>query len=348
MNAGFVAAGALLVVAACAGDPDKPPAGDDPHGASEAGTAAGFEVEYGPWTVAEAPVLRRGASGAWDSGLVDPGAMIFHMGRFHMLYNGIPEWPHPLSVGWASSVDGRVWERQSPTPVFSPDPVPFAGWTVRATSVVVENGLWALYFSVGGEGRLDGVVGRATASSPEGPWSVDPIPALEPGGDGAWDGDAVGQAKVMPYAQGYVMYYTGSGAGPTRIGRAVSTDGIRWTKDPDPVFEPPVGEADRDSFQVDDPTVVRAPDGSWLMTYRLSTHTGRVALGLARSADGVEWTLDEGGPVTALEPPSPLSMIFYSNALTTHTDQFVYFEGESNGGTDVWLASRSVTLPDVP
>ena len=133
---GFGAALCLSAALACG-----PPAGEREAGAGPGVPAqAPLSLTYGPWVVDPVPALPRGEPGAWDSGLVDPGAMIVHMGRHHMLYNGIPEWPHPLSVGWAWSDDGVQWHRGSERPVFAPEPVPFGGWTIRATSVVVEDG----------------------------------------------------------------------------------------------------------------------------------------------------------------------------------------------------------------
>lgn len=326
-----------LAVLACRDAPERPA---ERH-------PAPFRVSYGPWVVQERPALPRGPAGAWDSGLVDPGAMIFHAGLFHMLYNGIPRWPHPLAVGWATSADGKSWERRTPDPVFRPNPVPFGGWTVRATSVIVEDDRWILYFAVGGEGHLQGRIGRATAASPAGPWTVDADPVLEPGPPGAWDDEAVGHAKVLPDAIGYIMYYTGWGGGPSRIGRAVSEDGIRWTKDPAPVLEPPTGEDAEERFQVGDPTVVRTPNGAWLMVHRVSGPPGDVVLDLASSDDGRAWRIEPGDPVTRLGPGSPLDMIFYSNVISTQQAQWVYYEGQTGGGTDVWVATRSVTTEAV-
>lgn len=330
-------ASAWLCFAACGGD-----AGDE---SAPAGGPA-LSIEYGPWVTSDGPVLPRGPADAWDGGLIDPGAMIFNRGRFHMLYNAIPSWPHPLAVGYATSVDGLSWQRESTTPVLPSAPVPFGGWTLRANSVIVEGETWILYFSVGGEGRLEGRIGRASAPGPTGPWTFDAEPVLEPGPDAAWDSEAVGDAKVMPDAQGYVMYYAGWAQGRSAIGRAVSADGLRWTKDSEPVLEPPVGESDQDEFALRDATVRRTPDAGWLMVYRLSRRGGEVALGLATSGDGVEWTLDRAGPVTRLESDGPFDMIWYSNVLTTRTHQLVYFEGGApgTGNTDVWAVSRQLRV----
>ncbi len=328
-------AGSLL--AACGGD-----------GAGESATGGGpaLQIEYGPWMLSAAPVLPRGPAGSWDSGLIDPGAMIFNRGRFHMLYNAIPSWPHPLAVGYAASVDGQSWQRVSETPVLAPEEVPFGGWTIRATSLIVEDQTWILYFSVGDENRLEGRVGRATAPAPTGPWTFDAEPVLQPGQGDAWDSRAVGDAKVMPDAQGYVMYYVGWGEDRSAIGRAVSADGIGWAKDPAPVLEAPIGEADEDEFSIRDATVRRTPDAGWLMVYRLTRDPGTVALGLATSTDGVQWSVDPSGPVTRLEPGRPFDMIWYNNVLTTRSHQLVYFEGGSpgTGNTDVWAVTREVRV----
>jgi hypothetical protein len=318
------------------------------EGVGESDVASGpvLQIEYGPWTLSPGPVLARGPEGAWDSGLVDPGAMIFHRGRFHMLYNAIPSWPHPLAVGYATSVDGLSWQRASEAAVLAPEEVPFGGWTIRANSLVVEGETWILYVSVGDENRLEGRVGRATAPSPTGPWTFDAEPVLEPGEGDSWDSRAVGDAKVMPDARGYVMYYAGWGADRSAIGRAVSPDGVRWSKDPAPVLEAPIGEADGDEFSIRDPTVRRTPDAGWLMVYRLTRAPETVALGLATSGDGIAWSLDPAGPVTRLEPGGPVDMIWYNNVLTTRTHQLVYIEGGSpgTGNTDVWAVTRELRV----
>ena len=65
------------------------------------------------------PVLPAGPQEAWDSGLVDPGAVILHGGVYHMFYNGIRKWPAPLSVGYATSPDGLRWTRATPEPLLT-------------------------------------------------------------------------------------------------------------------------------------------------------------------------------------------------------------------------------------
>jgi predicted GH43/DUF377 family glycosyl hydrolase len=303
-----------------------------------AGPAVEFTVHGGN------PVLPPGDTSAWDSGLVDPGAMIFHAGRFHMLYNGIPEWPHPLSVGYAASVDGVTWVRQAPEPVFDHRGVSFAGWGIRANSVIVEDGLWALYFSAGDrEGALRGRIGRARADSPGGPWVPDADPVLLPGSDRSWDGAAVGDAKVVPVAAGYVMYYTGvDGEGVVRIGRATSADGVRWIKDAaSPVLEPGSPGA-WDEAGVSDPSVVRTAEGGWMMVFR-SSDGDRSGLGVAFSADGVAWRRSSSNPIVTSESSS-WSTVYFNAVLATQLRQFVYFEAQLShtDRTAVHLVTRDL------
>ena len=46
--------------------------------------------------VKENPVLKRGVRSNFDGMFIDPGAVTFHDGKFHLLYSALPGWPHPL------------------------------------------------------------------------------------------------------------------------------------------------------------------------------------------------------------------------------------------------------------
>lgn len=292
------------------------------------------------------PVLPPGEASAWDGGLVDPGAMTYHAGRFHMLYNGIPEWPHPLSVGYAASVDGLTWVRQVPEPVFDHRGVSFAGWGIRANSVIVEDGGWALYFSAADEERaLRGRIGRARATGPGGPWVADADPVLLPGPSGSWDSDAVGDAKVVPVAAGYAMYYTGVGEdGVARIGRATSADAVRWTKDDDasPVLGPGSPGA-WDEAGVTDPSVVRTAEGGWMMVYR-SSGRERSGLGVAFSGDGIAWRKSSSNPVVTNASSPSWTTVYFNAVVATQERQFVYFEAQlsETDRTAVHLVTRNL------
>ena len=63
-------------------------------------------------------------------------------------------------------------------------------------------------------------------------WTKHPDPVLVPG-TAQWESFGVAVPLVLKEAEGYVMYYSGlSSSGIiTKIGRAISTDGINWQRD---------------------------------------------------------------------------------------------------------------------
>ncbi|MBK7975607.1 MAG: hypothetical protein IPK07_20765 [Deltaproteobacteria bacterium] len=98
----------------------------------------------------------------------------------------------------------------------------------------------------------------------------------------SWERGEVRGLSVLEREEGLVAWYgAGAGAG---IGRAVSSDGIRWTKEPGvPVLTPSESwEADA----VRAPAVARASDGRLWMVYEVGEGAG---IGAAWSDDGIEW-----------------------------------------------------------
>lgn len=244
---------------------------------------------------------------AWDRLGVEPGATIFHDGQYHMFYNGADRISQ-FAIGHATSPDGFMWTPVDSEPLLTADDVGFAKVGVKASSVLVEdNGTWVIYFSTWNEpaGYSTSDIGRLTAPTPDGPWTLEPMPVLEPGPDGSWDGYAVLDPSVVRTDDGYVMYYTGlnSFAGTQKIGMATSPDGLTWTKyndrdtgetlfsESDPILLP--GEPDAwDGKRVLDPTVQQTPDG-WVMVYtsvKNASGGGDHKIGYATSADGQQWT----------------------------------------------------------
>ena len=104
----------------------------------------------------------------------------------------------------------------------------------------------------------------------------------------------------------------------SRLGLAESADGIHFTRLPEPVFYP--AEDSQKSREwpggVEDPRLVEAPDGSYVLTYtqwNRQTYT----IGVATSPDLIHWT--KHGP--ALGDTGPYATLMYkSGAIVTHLE----------------------------
>src|SRR5688572_26022572 len=86
------------------------------------------------------PVLQQSNNPKWDNQFIDPGAMVYHDGMFHMFYNGINGFPAPVGVGYATSSDGYHWTRQTNEPVLSAESLRdtnLPGSNLFATSALV-------------------------------------------------------------------------------------------------------------------------------------------------------------------------------------------------------------------
>jgi len=212
----------------------------------------------------------------------------------------------------AVSVDGSEWSvTEPPTEVLGLD----TAMDLRATTLIpMPDGTWRGYFDIGqdlggfGDHRYKWWVHLGTAPDIEGPWTIDPQPVINEGSGDDWDAGWIRDASVIKTAEGWVMYYLGSqlvstefnGQENTRqVGRATSTDGVTWTKQPAPVFagDRAIPFEDGDVSRVE----VKASDSGLIMTYAGRTGGTR---GIAYSADGQDWVRDDRNPVlTTLEVP---------------------------------------------
>ncbi|MGI9608848.1 MAG: hypothetical protein ACR2NL_01000 [Acidimicrobiia bacterium] len=267
------------------------------------------------------PILGPGGT-EWDSNYVVPGALIVDDGLLHLFYNGTDIQGTTLTrsgVGLATSDDGKFFGRALEEPLFDAAEQPWTDAGIVVSSVVVlDDGTWALYFHTVSRtfSQRGGLIGRASAPRPEGPWTVDDTPLLELGVEGEWDGSGLSHSSVLQKPDGsFVMYYDAhirdEDVLPDRfIGMATSPDGAVWTKHDDPsTSEAPFADSDPvlgvgepetwDALRVEHPSVI-ATDGGYAMLY-MSNHKGAQPglvweFGVATSVDGLEWTQLDGNP----------------------------------------------------
>ena len=308
------------------------------------------------------PIVPHGERGAWDGQYTDPGAVVYHNGQFHMFHNGFVGWPAQVRFGYSVSDDGYSWQRVQDEPLFDANDLDYVGVTALASSVIVEDdGTWVLYF-YSWEQRSWPVsssrIGRATATDPLGPWTVDSEPVLEPGPEGAWDSLAVRVPSVIRTQDEYIMYYAGYTRDRAMIGRATSEDGVHWVKHDDPATtdelfaesDPvmvPSGDDAWDAEQLFNPRVVQTPDG-WVMLYASAKYVSRPSnwhLGYAISQDGIRWRYSEA-PIVAASDIKNGSEIYSTDLLYANDVYYLFFEvgvGSINA-TQVYLATHEGSL----
>jgi predicted GH43/DUF377 family glycosyl hydrolase len=190
-----------------------------------------------------------------------------------------------------------------------------------------------------------GRIGRATASSPLGPWKVDPQPVLLPGEHGQWDAGGVGEAFVIQTSNGYAMYYT-SGYPYTKIGLATSRDGISWTKYDDPLTltapftgSDPVLKADQ-AWEVNElgsPSVQRVGE-RWIMAYTVGSGNG---IGYSVSADGVHWIKSSNNPIIERNDDKGITWVNASRLISCQSEVCLYFGAKLEGAAEsiVYIAT---------
>jgi predicted GH43/DUF377 family glycosyl hydrolase len=124
-------------------------------------------------------------------------------------------------------------------------------------------------------------------------------------------------AAVVRNGKVYVLYRAEDDSGSmqigmhtSRLGLAESQDGVHFTRSPEPVFYP--AEDSQKSREwpggVEDPRIVEAPDGSYVLTYtqwNRETYT----IGVATSPDLLHWT--KHGP--ALGTDGPYAHLMYKS-----------------------------------
>lgn len=329
-----VFAAVALLLSACGGEAASPSA--------PVATQPGEQVPATAFTFAsEEPAVSREQTRV-DESFINPGAVIEHEGTFHMFANLFTRFPGPSHVPHLTSEDGITWELAEQRPVFSSDEIEFAqnGAHVSA-GFVTDEGTWVLIFET-----LSSLnpwfLGRATAPTPEGPWTVDPEPILEPGPEGAIDAGGLSWPSIARVNGTYHLYYTAQAVqrGDGVIAMATSEDGNTWTKADEPVL---VAEREWEDESVDRPRVAVTPSGL-AMVYSGRDLTTR---GVAYSSDGVTWERDGDLPVITMDD-FPASGRSWDAALIYRDGMLHYIleigPGTSSGGTELYLASAA--LPD--
>jgi predicted GH43/DUF377 family glycosyl hydrolase len=336
----------VLLLAACGGGTESA-AGSPAASSGEPGPADPTLAEsMEPMTPAtkftfasDQPTVSREMTGI-DEAYINPGAVIDEDGVLHMYANVFTTWPGTVQVPHLTSPDGGSWTLDPSTPILNTDDfgVDTPGADVSA-GFVTDDGTWVLVFETVSSFK-PWVLGRITAPAPEGPWTVDPNPILEPGPEGSLDAGGLHWPSVVRTDDGFAMYYAAfdapSGSGVVAV--ATSPDGAMWTKHAEPVLVP---EMDWEQGSLDRPRVARTPDG-YAMIYAGGDLTDR---GVAYSSDGITWTRDGELPAITRDD-FPVDGRCWDAALVARDGRLDYYleigTATASRGTQVYLASAEL------
>ena len=186
------------------------------------------------------PVLKIGSLGSWDDdGSFDPNVLLDSSG-FKMWFAGMHR-PASTQIGFASSVDGRVWRKSVLNPILKYGIG--SEWDavyLEPDAVLFDDSTYKMWY-MGGKGDVFPTTSAAIgyATSIDGiHWTKYPQnPVMESGSSGSWDAGGIGLQEVIKDEGYYLMWYTGKIINFHQqtmrgIGFAVSTDGIHWKKYP--------------------------------------------------------------------------------------------------------------------
>lgn len=199
----------------------------------------------------------------------------------------------PSHIGYATSVDGILWNKHAENPILAPGSV--GEWDeifVGEPYVIKEDNQYKMWFF----GRnADGFMQIGYATSTDGiSWiKYAGNPVFMVGDAGSWEELEVGLPCIIHQGGTYKMWYTGQDrSGNYAIGYATSPDGINWTRyGSNPIFTPTIGTWDEDGVYGSEVLF----DGT---TYRMWYSTPiEWEIGYATSQNGIDWTKSSNSPI---------------------------------------------------
>jgi len=161
--------------------------------------------------------------------------------------------------------------------------------------------LKAWYTGYDGQGGAE-AIGYAYSVDGGDTWNCRASPVLETGAGGAWDSWTVYAPHVIQEGATYIMFYAGFNGETSQVGRATSTDGVNWVKEPaNPVLRSTVYDWDN---EIGYKAVIKE-ELLYRMWYAALEYGAAVTykIGYAESADGIEWIKYGGNPITGDTSP---------------------------------------------
>jgi predicted GH43/DUF377 family glycosyl hydrolase len=184
-------------------------------------------------------LLPLGGGAAFDNGGQRDPSVLYESGAYHLYFTGLSS-GSTRSIGYSTTTEdagtkqpmASGWTNPPNAALLAGDGSGFDANAVAHPSVVKDGSTYVMYYT-GTAGAVSSI-GRATASSPAGPYTRDASAALAPGSAGSFDAASVKDPVVIKDGSTWRMLYTGvetlEGESIERAGYATSSDGITWTK----------------------------------------------------------------------------------------------------------------------
>ena len=197
-------------------------------------------------------VLGPNAKSGWEDDINRP--VVLKKGdTYHVWYTGQTKGAQDKgksSIGYATSPDGKTWNRESDKPVLSPE----QAWekvAVMCPHVLYDDQkkLYRMWYS-GGDQFEPNAIGYATSADGLKWTRHDKNPIFRPEPKNDWEKDRVTACQVVKQGDWYVMFYIGFRDQHTaQIGLARSKDGIAdWQRHPaNPIIRLGQGQWDADA-----------------------------------------------------------------------------------------------------
>jgi predicted GH43/DUF377 family glycosyl hydrolase len=259
-----------------------------------------------------------------------------------------------VRIGYAWSLDGINWNEFAANPVLdrssnninAPD-----HWGVETANVIYDTTAspaerYRMWYA-GKQNDTSLSVGNykiCYATSPNGinwtKYSANPV--LTAGSASDWNNLLISNVRVLRDGDTLKLWFASPDGYPNsqptdgkgNIGYATSTDGINWTKYPNPVLIAGVGNSP-DSAVVAEPSVLKIGN-TYHMWYSMinSWAIENFTVGYATSTDGINWIKHTGNPVLPLGGPGSWDRYWAAHPGVVYNaqtgDLFMYYTGRDS------------------